>query len=462
MTRISDETTLCCPDRIAVAFASLHQARLRHVAAWRRWMAWDGTRWRDDETLLAFDLARDLCRIVADSVRNVFPADAAPPVARRICSTGFLAQVQRLASADRLLAAAPGLWDADPDLLNTPAGIVDTRTGETLPHRPEAFMTRITEVAPAAPGTPCPLWSQWLDRLAGGDADLVFYLQRVAGRALILRGAPQTGRDPAPALAFASADDRRFFIAVLALIRGDAEAAVPESEDDPDFTDRLVAEYPAVLRWAIDGALAWRRIGLEPPPAAKRAATRRREAEDAFGRWLDEATAPSPASWAPAGALYAAWQDWAGRAGIDPGSQKRFSQALEARGFQPKRRRTGQRGFLGLALPRVDDASSVIAASQPSPAAGGRGCERSERVRAGAELQADAPRLPETPSRALTLPTLRIGPLPLPPTGGRGAEMSRGAACVRSAERPENASSVIAARAAARRPAYRSELMISR
>ncbi|MCK6454636.1 MAG: hypothetical protein L6R19_27900, partial [Alphaproteobacteria bacterium] len=63
-----------------------------------------------------------------------------------------------------------------------------------------------------------------------------------------------------------------------------------------------------------------------------------------------------------AGALYAAWQDWAERAGVDPGSRKRFSQALEARGFAPKRIRTGQRGFAGLTLRAAggDEASSVI------------------------------------------------------------------------------------------------------
>lgn len=37
-------------------------------------------------------------------------------------------------------------FDADPDLLNTPSGVVDLRTGKSMPHDPSYFMTRITAV----------------------------------------------------------------------------------------------------------------------------------------------------------------------------------------------------------------------------------------------------------------------------------------------------------------------------
>jgi len=373
MTRFSDETTLCCPDRIAVAYASLHQARLRHVAAWRRWMAWDGTHWRDDDTLLALDLARDLCRIVANGVRRTFPAAAAAPLARRIGGAGFIAQVQRLASADRLLAAAPGLWDADPDLLNTPAGIVDTRTGELTPHRPDAYMTRITSVAAAPPGTPSPSWCAWLDRMTGGDAAMQFFLQRVAGRALAARSAR-----PGPARAATPASS--ILVDTLSRILGDDSAAASMREcvallprdiawadaaRDPELNDRLASEYPAILRWAIDGALAWRAHGLATPDCVRQAIDHHVAAGDFLGAWLDECVEPSTGAWAPAGALYASWLLWAAASGECPNdrmgvSQKRFSQALAAHGFQPRREGSGQRGFVGLKLRLPDDARADL------------------------------------------------------------------------------------------------------
>lgn len=445
---------LCWPDTIAGIVAGYGAERLRYVAAAGRWMVWDGTRWCADDTRYAFDLARWACRDALNNLRRSCANGVAARLARFLGAPAFVAQVLRLAGSDRRLAMAPERFDADRDLINTPAGIVDTRTGAATPHRPDAYLTRIAAAAPAEAGTPCPLWSAWLDRLAEGNSDLLFYLQRVAGRAL-------TGRDPGPALGFLCADDRRFFVDLLAHLAGDRVApgasAMPA---DLDLADRLAAEYPAILRWAIEGALAWRRIGLAPPPQLALGRSKG-AAEAALGRWLEESTERSPACWASAGDLYAAWQGWAGQSGADPGSHKRFSQALEARGFQPKRRRTGQRGFTGLALRRAqgkpqaaDDPSSVIigtggisrpspgnlsaeaqsakaegglshgepwrgnpssvitagAEPRPSPSEAGRGCEplrqtlRSERARAGSMLHADASRLPETRSLALTLP----------------------------------------------------------
>ena len=391
-------TRLYCPAALARAFGVLQRERLRHVAAWKCWMAWDGRRWCRDDTLLALDLAGEACRDAAEAARRSMRPPLAARVADRLGTAGAIAAVERVARANRRLAARPAQWDADADLLNTPSGIVDTRSGETLPHRPDAYMTRIAAVDPAAPGTPCPLWTQWLDRLAGGDAALAFYLQRVAGRAL-------TGRDPAPALAFSPDIGRSGLFATLRRIRGDAsEATVSDAENDPDFTDRLEAEHPAILRWAIDGCLAWRRIGLSPPDSARMAAERRRAAADDLGRWLEENAVATPTAWASAGALYADWQDWAEQAGVDPGSQKRFSQALEARGFAPKRRRTGQRGFLGLALrpaavesraPAHEDAcdpSSVISLRSRSE----RGCRAGAQPSLAKRVMAAAPQ----PARA--------------------------------------------------------------
>ncbi len=281
----------CCPDTLAYVFAGLGAQRLRHVAAWKRWMVWDGTRWRADDTRYAFELARWVCREAFDNLRPRSSERLKARMARMLGGAGFVAQVERMAGGDRRLAMRPERFDADRDLLNTPAGILDTRTGDVTPHRPDAYLTRIAAVAPAEPGVPCPSWSAWLGRIAEGDADLVFYLQRVAGRAL-------TGRDPGPALAFMAADDRRFFTALVAHLRD--TAAPPPCSDDLDFSDRLEAEYPAILRWAIEGCLAWRRIGLAPPPQARAAAERRRAARPARstppGRTGPSARASTPAA----------------------------------------------------------------------------------------------------------------------------------------------------------------------
>ena len=40
---------------------------------------------------------------------------------------------------------------------------------------------------------------------------------------------------------------------------------IPVEERDPDLPEKLKAEWPAILRWMIDGCLEWQRIGLAPP-----------------------------------------------------------------------------------------------------------------------------------------------------------------------------------------------------
>ncbi|HVL21302.1 MAG TPA: hypothetical protein VM422_10035, partial [Amaricoccus sp.] len=51
-------------------------------------------------------------------------------IASAIASAKTVAAVERLAKADRRLAATTDEWDANPWALNTPAGVVDLRTGK--------------------------------------------------------------------------------------------------------------------------------------------------------------------------------------------------------------------------------------------------------------------------------------------------------------------------------------------
>ena len=89
-----------------------------------------------------------------------------PPsqAAKELTSAKTVAAVERMARADRRLAATVDQWDADPWLLNTPAGVIDLRTGSCATHRASDYMTKITAVAP---GSGCPLWRAFLTRHHG-------------------------------------------------------------------------------------------------------------------------------------------------------------------------------------------------------------------------------------------------------------------------------------------------------
>lgn len=126
---------------------------------------------------------------------------------------------------------------------------------------------------------------------------------------------------------------------------------IPEQDRDPDLSEKLRDEWPAILRSCIDGCLAWQREGLDPPTIVTEATADYLEAEDATSLWLDDATELKPDAWESTGSLFASWKRWAERTGEFTGTQKRLSQTLQDRGFQQKREGgTGLRGFLGLRI----------------------------------------------------------------------------------------------------------------
>src|SRR5215471_11553795 len=150
-------------DALALRFAECYGDELRYVAKWSQWLRWDGRRWRFDDTLAAFDRARLICRAAAAECNEAKPA-------KEIASAKTVSAVERLARSDRRLAATVEQWDRDPWALNTPAGIVDLRTGDSRPARPDDYSTMITGVAPDAK---CSItnWRRFLRTVTGGDEE---------------------------------------------------------------------------------------------------------------------------------------------------------------------------------------------------------------------------------------------------------------------------------------------------
>lgn len=164
-------------EALALKFAERHADHLRYVAPWGRWYSWNGRHWCADDTLLAFDRVRALCREEAETCGEP------KRVAAAIASAKTVAAVERLARSDRRLAATVEQWDADPWLLNTPAGVVDLRTGKLRRGTPGDYITKCTAVAPDD-FCPIPMWSQFMADVTSGDTEVEEFLQRAVGYGL--------------------------------------------------------------------------------------------------------------------------------------------------------------------------------------------------------------------------------------------------------------------------------------
>ena len=121
---------------------------------------------------------------------------------------------------------------------------------------------------------------------------------------------------------------------------------------DKQLGDKLRAEYPAILGWAIKGALDWKRVGLAPPTIVKEATEEYLEGEDAVGRWLTERAEPKSDATTSAGALFENWREWCGINGEYVGSQKKLGQAIGRR-YRRVKDGNGSIAYEGITLKEI-------------------------------------------------------------------------------------------------------------
>lgn len=127
------------------------------------------------------------------------------------------------------------------------------------------------------------------------------------------------------------------------------DVTIPAEERDPHLVERLRRELPGILRWAVEGALAWRADGLGTASRVHRATSAYRTSMDVLGVFLAEHCTLSPDMSTPASELYAAYRGWAEASGEKPLSKQQLGQRLVERGLEARRTRQA-RLWSGIAL----------------------------------------------------------------------------------------------------------------
>jgi putative DNA primase/helicase len=124
---------------------------------------------------------------------------------------------------------------------------------------------------------------------------------------------------------------------------------IPASERDSELEEKLRREGGGILRWMIDGCLAWQSQRLCPPKVVRDATAEYLAAEDALARWVEDRCVTGGNNRGTTSALWQDWREWTKTNGEFCESQKWFSPQLEARGFA-KSKSNGVRGYKGIAL----------------------------------------------------------------------------------------------------------------
>ncbi|MDC7710055.1 phage/plasmid primase, P4 family [Vogesella indigofera] len=112
------------------------------------------------------------------------------------------------------------------------------------------------------------------------------------------------------------------------------EETIRDGECDEHLSEKLRAEGPGVLNWALDGLRSWEQQGLNPPPEVKAAVASYQADMDILGQWMiDHVTAVAGAV-TPTAELYRAYTSWARDSGVrNPMTRHAFGRRLAERGI---------------------------------------------------------------------------------------------------------------------------------
>ena len=169
-----------------------------YVKSWGKWLFWNGAIWAVDEKNWSMTLVRQFLRAKAEQLLKWLEnleskvsdkkfGDAkkwTKVQALRLRSAVTISAILRLAASNPSTAASAEQFDADPNILATPTGTVDLRTGDLRESQQADFATKMTAVGPAGKGSRPELWLRFLDRIFNGDTEVIAFIQRAAGYAL--------------------------------------------------------------------------------------------------------------------------------------------------------------------------------------------------------------------------------------------------------------------------------------
>lgn len=153
---------------IALALEQKFNGRLKYNVTNKQWLLWDGKTWTVDVLNIVFHHCRQISTIVVNN--------------KTAHKSAFFQGVERIARTARSFATTANAFDADNYILNTPSGVVDLRTGDISPHKPELLLSKITSVGISnSYGTRFP---QFLKEITCNDQELETFLQVSLGACL--------------------------------------------------------------------------------------------------------------------------------------------------------------------------------------------------------------------------------------------------------------------------------------
>jgi len=166
--------------------ATLYGSDLRFCHTWGKWLVWDGSRWRPDDTGEVYRKAIQTVAHIYGEAETASDQNARKNLgmhARSSESANRIEAMIRVAQNDREIAISADKLDSDPWLLNVLNGTVNLRSGKLQPHQKHDLLTKLAPVN-FDPKVKCPVWNKFLDRIMDSNTTMIEFLQSAIGYSL--------------------------------------------------------------------------------------------------------------------------------------------------------------------------------------------------------------------------------------------------------------------------------------
>ena len=113
-------------------------------------------------------------------------------------------------------------------------------------------------------------------------------------------------------------------------------------ERDHRLLEKLKAELPGILQWAIRGCLEWQKQGLNVPECLKQATEDYRREQNVLGHFVEDELIENDKLKAACGQMYEHYKGWADKNGEYQMTATEFKERMEQRYGEPKRTSAGK------------------------------------------------------------------------------------------------------------------------
>lgn len=191
----------------AKLYSRLHRGTVVYVKYWERWLIWGGHHWIEDDFEISAQSIEDVCELylrLAESKQIEADEETDKDLKSKLQSIADTAlrrvnQLRDTPAQDKLLqmtrrirdplVVLPNQIDQQHYVKACPNGVIDLRTGELRPGRPDEYILNaiVTEYDPELlrKDDPCPETNRFLLSSMDGDQELVDFIWRLLGYGLI-------------------------------------------------------------------------------------------------------------------------------------------------------------------------------------------------------------------------------------------------------------------------------------